>query len=78
MQDATCTTPATLLLEDLFSIDALASEFRNILSVPTLRWQLRFREKNGLAPCCVRVGKKLLISKSRYECWLASQAGRVE
>ena len=63
-----------LVLEDLHSVEDLAALYPKILSVPTLRWQLRSREKNGLAQCCVQVGKKLLISKTRYERWLASQA----
>jgi hypothetical protein len=31
---------------------------------------------DGMAECCVAVGKKLLISKTRYEAWLADQAGQ--
>jgi len=71
MQDTT----AALQLDDLHDIEGLASQYPRILSVQTLRWQLRDREKNGLAPACVRVGKKLLISKTRYEKWLAARAG---
>lgn len=62
-------------LEDLYSIPALVAAYPRILTVTALRWQLRHREQNGLAQCCVRLGKKLLISKSRYEAWLASRAG---
>lgn len=68
-------TPAALPLDDLYTVDELANKYPKILSVLTLRWQLRDREKNGLAPACVRVGKKLLISKTRYEQWLAARAG---
>lgn len=71
MQDTT----AALQLDDLHDIEELASKYPRILSVQTLRWQLRDREKNGLSPACVRVGKKLLISKTRYEQWLAARAG---
>lgn len=71
MQDTT----TALQLDDLHDIEGLASQYPRILSVQTLRWQLRDREKNGLAPACVRVGKKLLISKARYEQWLAARAG---
>lgn len=74
------TTPqeATVELRDLRDIEALAAERPDVLSVSTLRWQLRHRDTNGLAAACVRVGKRLLISKSRYERWLATQteAGR--
>ena len=71
MQD----TADALQLDDLHDIEELASKYPRILSVQTLRWQLRDREKNGLAPACVRVGKKLLISKVRYEQWLTARAG---
>jgi hypothetical protein len=65
-------------LDDLRDIEALAAENPKTLTVSTLRWQLRHRDTNGLAAACVRVGKRLLISKSRYERWLATQteAGR--
>ena len=73
MQDAT--HPATMPLDDLHTVEELARKYPRILSVFTLRWQLRDRATNGLAPACVRVGKKLLISKTRYEQWLAARAG---
>jgi hypothetical protein len=61
-------------LDDLRTVDQLAEQYPDLLSVPALRWQLRHREQNGLAPACVRLGKKLLISRPRYEAWLASRA----
>jgi hypothetical protein len=63
-----------IALGDLYPIEKLAADYSNILTVATLRWQLRHRETNGLAPACVNVGKRLLISKGRYEAWLATQA----
>ena len=68
--------PSALALLDLATVQGLAAEHPQLLSVPTLRWQLRHRDENGLATACVRVGKKLLISRSRYEIWLSSRAGR--
>ena len=77
---AQSTTPAaqagSLALDDLHPIERLAGAYPNLLTVPTLRWQLRHRDTNGLAPAVVRVGKKLLISQTRYETWLATRAGR--
>jgi hypothetical protein len=64
-----------LALDDLFPIEELAAAFPRLLTVRTLRWQLRHREQNGLGDACVRIGKKLLISRSRYECWLATRVG---
>lgn len=66
---------AALALDDLYPLDQFVAAFPNVLTVPALRWQLRHRDTNGLAPACVRIGKKLLISKTRYESWLSSQAG---
>lgn len=59
-------------LEDLLNVAELAGVNPH-LNIHALRWQLRFRNSNGLAPACVRIGKKLLISKSRYERWLATR-----
>lgn len=67
-------TDNTIDLEDLRSVEELAAEHPRILSVSTLRNQLRQRQRNGLAACCVPVGRKLLISKSRYTKWLTSLA----
>ncbi len=61
-------------LDDLRSVEDLAAEHPKVLTIPTLRYQLRNREATGMAAACVRVGKRLLISKSRYEQWLATQA----
>lgn len=62
-------------LNDLKTIEGLVEENPEVLTVPLLRWQLRHRQENGLSTCCVRAGKRILISKTRYETWLASQAG---
>lgn len=63
----------SIKLDDLRSIEDLVNEHPNILSVSTLRWQLRSRDSNGLGTACVRVGHRVLISKSRYEQWLATR-----
>ena len=61
-------------LGDFGSVQDLAAEHPSIFAVDSLRRQLRHRNKNGLAACCVTIGRKLLISKSRYESWLTNQA----
>ncbi|MDP1647414.1 MAG: hypothetical protein Q8M01_04335 [Rubrivivax sp.] len=66
-----------IALDDLDTVEGLAASYPRLLSVPTLRWQLRHRDENGLATACVAVGKKLLISRTRYEAWLGSRAGKV-
>lgn len=69
------TAENTIDIEDLRSVHELAAEFPRVLSVWTLREQLRHRRSNGLASACVPVGRRLLISKSRYQQWLASRLG---
>ena len=69
------TLSQAIQLSDLYPIDGLVAAHPALLSTAALRWQLRHRDTNGLAPACVRIGKKLLISKSRYETWLATRAG---
>jgi len=61
------TNPEEVKLDDLVTINELAKQFPNILTVQTLRWHLRHRHQNGLDKCCVRLGKKLLLVKSRIE-----------
>lgn len=63
-------------LDDLFTIEELAAKYPNILTVSTLRWQLRHRDTNGLQAACVQIGKRTFISKSRYEQWLALRNGQ--
>ncbi len=62
-------------LSDLYSVLEFAARHPTTLSVNTLRYQLRFREVNGLARACVQLGKKLLISERRYQEWLAETGG---
>ena len=68
-------TNGSLAISDLKTIEGLVDENPQALSITTVRWQLRHRHVNGLSQCCVRSGKRILISKSRYEHWLSSQAG---
>lgn len=63
-------------LNDLKTIEGLVQENPSVLSVPLLRWQLRHRHENGMSTCCIKAGKRILISKSRYEQWLAANAGK--
>ena len=52
--------------DDLYTVKDLADQYRGKITTATIRWQLRTRLDTGL------------ISKSRYERWLATQieAGR--
>lgn len=64
-----------LEVADLYTIDGLVAQNPNVLTKAMLRWQLRHRQETGLSSCCVRGGKNILISKTRYESWLSSQTG---
>ena len=64
-----------IALDDLDTVEGMAARYPQLLTVPTLRWQLRHRDSNGLAVACLPLGRKLLISRSRYEAWLATRAG---
>lgn len=75
MNQATPLITDEIALDDLHSLEELARHYPAITPLSTLRWQLRHRDTNGLACCCIKQGKKLLIIKSRYERWLASRAG---
>lgn len=70
------TLTGAIALDDLHTVEDFAAAHPKLLTVPTLRWQLRHRDENGLAAACVAVGKKLLISRTRYESWLATRAGK--
>lgn len=60
-------------LENLHSVEQLADAYPHLLTVAALRWQLRHRASNGLSTACVRVGKRLMIDKDRYEDWLTAR-----
>ena len=68
-------TSERLPLEDLRTVNSLHKEYPGVLTASTLTWLLRKRDENGLAECLVPLGAKLLISKSRFEAWLAKRAG---
>lgn len=72
------TQSETIALDDLFTVDDLVAQYPKVLSINTMRWHLRHRAQNGLSVACVSMRRKLLISKSRFERWLATQteAGR--
>jgi hypothetical protein len=71
----TAETAAAVSIQDLTTVDGLVASNPTAFSVSVLRWQLRHRHESGLAAACVKVGKRILISRSRYEAWLASQTG---
>ena len=63
-----------IALDDLFTVEELVALHPKVLSVNTMNWHIRRRNKNGLAHACVKgLRRKLLISKSRFERWLATQ-----
>lgn len=66
---------APIALDDLRTIPEMAAMYPTRISQNAIRWYMRDRDLNGLAPAVVRVGRNLLISQSRFEQWLGSRAG---
>jgi hypothetical protein len=66
------TQTAIPTLDDWHPIPALVAAYPDKLSEASLRWYLRHRDANGLAPAVRRLGHRLLISKTRFEAWLAN------
>jgi hypothetical protein len=67
-----------LPLSDWKSIGALAERLNAGASTPTLtehslRHHVRLAEHNGLSPAIRRVGRRVLISESRFLQWLESR-----
>ena len=62
-------------LENLRTVKQMVAEHPHLFLKHTLREQLRDRDRNGLAACCTRLGRRVLISVPLYEAWLASRAG---
>lgn len=62
-------------LEDWATREDLIASNPRVITPSTLNWQLKNRHKNGLAFAVARVGRRLMISRSRYTAWLASRAG---
>jgi hypothetical protein len=58
-------------LDDWYTLQVFAERNPNLGSVQTWQWQLRHRNKNGLAPAVRRFGKNLFLSESRVARWLA-------
>jgi len=64
-----------ITIDDLVTVEGIVAANPEALTVAAVRWQLRYRHENGLHACCVKVGKRVLISRRRYEQWLATRAG---
>lgn len=69
------TKDGAIAINDLYTIEGLVETNPEVLNVQLIRWQLRNRHDTGMDQCCIRAGKRVLISKSRYEQWLATRVG---
>lgn len=73
-QQTTNTAVDSINPDDLYTVDGLADTYHGKINAAAIRWQLRTRAENGLSSACVWLNqRRLLISKTRYERWLASQ-----
>ena len=71
--------PAGEFLEPWRSINALADSLNRGADSPTftpcaIRNLVAKRERNGLAPVVIKVGKKVLVSEPGFNRWLTSRA----
>jgi hypothetical protein len=57
--------------ESLLSVRQVAEKNRNF-SEASLRWLIFNAETNGLAPCLVRIGRRVLINTVEFNAWLES------
>ena len=67
-------TPAAVF-DDLATIEQLVADAPEILTISSIRWALRHRHENGLSASCVRLGKRILISRRGFADWLTGQGG---
>jgi hypothetical protein len=63
-------------LDDWVPLEQFVAEHPNLGDANVQRWLLRYRATNGLASAVRKVGKRLLISKTRYAAWIAARDER--
>lgn len=69
------TTPTAKSLDEFSTIEQLAANNPNLITENRLRWILRERHNNGLAPAVKKLGKNLLVHVPTFVTWLMQQEG---
>lgn len=62
-------------LDEFSTIEQLAADNPNLITENRLRWILRERHNNGLAPAVKKLGKNLLVHVPTFVTWLMHQKG---
>ncbi len=67
--------PEISTLDDLVTPEYLAEERPDLFPLKSLRWQLQNRHHNGLsdAGAVMKVGRKIMLSRSRLLAWISSR-----
>jgi hypothetical protein len=61
--------------ESLLSVRQIAQRNPNF-SEASLRWLIFNAETNGLAPCLVRIGRRVLVNTVEFNAWLEASNRR--
>ena len=67
------TTPAAKSLDEFSTIEQLAADNPDLITENQLRWILRDRHNNGLAPAVKKFGKHLILHVPTFVTWLMQQ-----
>jgi len=62
-------------LSEFSTIEQLAADNPDLITANRLRWILRDRHNNGLAPAVKKLGKNLLVHVPTFVTWLMQQNG---
>ena len=68
-------TPMAKSLDEFSTIEQLAANNPDLITVNRLRWIIRDRHNNGLAPAVKKLGKNLLVHVPTFVTWLMQQKG---
>jgi len=60
---------------DFETPESLVASSDNKITITQLRWALRDRRNNGLAPAVSKFGKRLYINRAKFFEWFVSQHG---
>jgi len=67
--------PTAKSLDEFSTIEQLAADNPDLITINRLRWIIRDRQNNGLAPAVKKLGKNLLVHVPTFVSWLMQQKG---
>ena len=68
-------TPPATSLDEFSTIEQLAANNPKLITENRLRWILRDRQSNGLAPAVKKLGKHLVVHVPTFVAWIMQQRG---